>query len=314
MSLKQLAFGVATHIPGVYELFRRRDTGGTCSARYCYGVWLRHLIMAQQYGYRGIPRIVAELGPGDSLGTGLAALLSGAERYVAFDVVKYAAREENLRIFDELVELFSARAPIPDPAEFPEVVPPLADYEFPATLLTEEHLSRALDPERVARLRDAVMQASYQEGPIAYVVPWWNPSVMSPGSVDMIFSQAVLEHIDDLERTYAAMRTWLKEDGIATHSLDYRSHNLTRRWNGHWGYSELKWKLLRGKRTYLINRQPHSAHVAMMRRHGFEVRYEWRGTAPDGLRRHQLAAPFRDMSDEDLITNKGFVVTGIARH
>ena len=77
---------------------------------------------------------VAELGPGDSLGIGLAALLSSAQRYVALDVVRYAANTRNLQIFEELIALFRDRAPIPDEAEFPLVRPRLLSYTFPADI------------------------------------------------------------------------------------------------------------------------------------------------------------------------------------
>jgi len=82
MKLKQLIFGMATFVPGIYQL-RAKGTGGTDSARYCYSVWLRHLVMAKRNGLNPYPRIVAELGPGDSLGIGLAALISGCDKYFA---------------------------------------------------------------------------------------------------------------------------------------------------------------------------------------------------------------------------------------
>jgi hypothetical protein len=45
-----------------------------------------------------------ELGPGDSIGAGLAALLSGADRYVGLDVMPFLARADLEKIFDELVQ------------------------------------------------------------------------------------------------------------------------------------------------------------------------------------------------------------------
>src|SRR6185295_10726374 len=81
--IRPLLFGLASRVPGVTTLFRR-GAGGIPSPRYCYSVWLRHLVAAHQAGITSLPKSVGELGPGDSLGTGFAALLSGAERYYAF--------------------------------------------------------------------------------------------------------------------------------------------------------------------------------------------------------------------------------------
>jgi hypothetical protein len=91
MSIKSrsLAIGIATFIPG-FRSFTARKTGGTVSARYCYSVWLRHLCMLHAHGLPMTFETVVEFGPGDSLGTGLAALLSGADRYITLDAVRYA--------------------------------------------------------------------------------------------------------------------------------------------------------------------------------------------------------------------------------
>src|SRR5215510_12622076 len=138
--------GIATFIPGVRKLVVKR-TGGTDSARYCYAVWLRHLLMAYGNGLSVQPKIVAEIGPGDSLGIGLAALISGAEKYYAFDIVKYANCERNTMIFDELVELFAKKENIPDEIEFPNLKPHLKSYEFPAHILDEHRLTECLKQE-----------------------------------------------------------------------------------------------------------------------------------------------------------------------
>lgn len=45
---------------------------------------------------------------------------------------------------------------------------------------------------------------------------------------DMVYSRAVLEHVDDLAATYADMRAALAPDGIAIHLVDLKSHGLHR--------------------------------------------------------------------------------------
>ena len=122
LRIRALAKGLATRVPGL-RAFACRHSGGTESARYCYSVWLRHLVMAGNAGVSTRPERVAELGPGDSFGIGLAGMLSGTDHYLAFDAKPHARVERNLAVFAELVELFSRRAPIPGETEFPEVFP-----------------------------------------------------------------------------------------------------------------------------------------------------------------------------------------------
>ncbi len=141
-----LAKGLATYVPGLYRPERGR-TGGTSDARYCYSIWLRHLVMLRDQGLETNPSVVAELGPGDSLGIGLAALLSGASSYVALDVVRYAQNVRNLQVLEELVHLFERREPIPGPDELPEVKPFLEQYAFPHEVLDDTCLQRSLAPD-----------------------------------------------------------------------------------------------------------------------------------------------------------------------
>src|SRR5262245_18821108 len=143
-------------LPPVRSLLKRREaTQGTKSAAYCYSVWLRHLVMASSQGLDANPAAVAELGPGDSFGTGLAALLCGAERYTALDAAQYANPVANARVFEKLVELFRARAPIAGGGEYAEVKPQLDDYAFPHWLLDAARIERALEPGRLDRIRRA---------------------------------------------------------------------------------------------------------------------------------------------------------------
>ena len=118
MSVRPILRGLATYLP-VVKRFTNRGSGGTDSARYCYTVWLRHLVSLHAAGLGAHWPVVAELGPGDSLGTGIAALLSGAEKYYALDVKPYFGNQTNLEMLERLLELFHRREPIPDHVEFP---------------------------------------------------------------------------------------------------------------------------------------------------------------------------------------------------
>ena len=79
--LRPMLVGAATFVPGVRQLFSSvkegMGLGRATSARYCYSVWLRHVALLARNDLWNYPRVVAELGPGDSLGVGLCALLCG---------------------------------------------------------------------------------------------------------------------------------------------------------------------------------------------------------------------------------------------
>lgn len=303
---KALLAGLATWIPG-YD--HARTTGGTDSARYCYSVWLRHLVLAQTCRSRaGMPGIVAELGPGDTIGIGVAALLSGVEKYYALDLVRYSNSTRTRAIFDELVQLYGEKTPIPDGREFPELKPGLDCYDFPHRLLSDDAMAVALAPGRIAAVRSAIDRAASTPTMIVYQAPWDDPSIPQTGSVDFVFSQAVLEHVDDLEGAYAAMRRWLKPTGAMSHQIDFRCHRKADAWNGHWSYSDMAWKVVVGRRSYLLNRAPLSRHVSLLRKHGFHIASERLVRTPSSLRRSQLAARFRDLSEQDLTTSGAHIV------
>src|SRR5262245_46029221 len=217
---RSLIVGIATYIPGLRSLTGRK-TGGTVSARYCYAVWLRHLSFLHRHGLPTTFETVAELGPGDSLGVGLAALLSGAGRYIALDAARYADGARNLQILEELIALFRNRAPIPDHLEFPLLQPSLDSYTFPADLLTSTRLGAALIPARLDMIRAAVVNAGtslHDRGPVYYIAPW-EPGLVENGTVDLVLSQTVLEFTQDLAGIYAETLRRLKTGGIMMHEI-----------------------------------------------------------------------------------------------
>lgn len=155
--------------------------GMAAQARYCYAVWLSHLVHAcESASLPSPPRSVVEIGPGSSLGAGLAALLSGASEYRGLDVVEHAAPENNLRVFDELVELFRRRERIPGGDEFQRMAGLLENRDFPAGVLDSERLRDALRPERAERLRQAVERGGPE---VSYIVPWSEADIKEEASI-----------------------------------------------------------------------------------------------------------------------------------
>lgn len=282
-------------------------TGGTVSAQYCYSVYLRHLVMADQHGLATAPHTIAELGPGDSVGIGLMALLTGAERYYALDAVRHASTKANLLVFDELVELLMVRAPIPSGGEFTEILPELSEYRFPRGILSESRLAQALAPDRLDYLRNA-LTGNLTAGPINYFSPMERMSEIPSNSVDLIVSQAVMEHVDQLEEIYTECFRALKPGGFMSHQIDLRCHDTAPEWNGHWKYSELTWRLMRGGRPWFINRQPCSTHLSLVKRAGFYLCAEIKQFASFGVASKQLASRFQSLSDGDLRTSGVFIL------
>ena len=306
MKYKQLIYGIATFVPGVHQL-RTKGTGGTISPRYCYSVWLRHLIMAKKSGFDSYPKTVAELGPGDSIGIGLAALISGCEKYVAFDIVEHTNLERNLSIFNELVNLFKNKTPIPGNDELPKAKPRLTDYGFPSDIFDDDRIHDALEDSRIEKIRNSIRNIDKANSMIEYKVPWYEANVLESESIDMIYSQAVLEHVDDLRNTYNAMYAWLRPTGHMSHTIDFTCHQTADEWNGHWGYSDFTWKLIRGKRPYLLNREPYSTHIKLINNSGFKFSTEIKTRSKSNLTLKQLAARFRSISQEDLVTSGVFI-------
>jgi SAM-dependent methyltransferase len=307
MYITPMLRGIATLIPGVRNFVAQR-TGGTDSARYCYAVWLRHLLMAYENDLSVQPKIVAEIGPGDSLGIGLAALIAGAEKYYAFDIRKYANYERNAIIFDELVELFIKKENIPDEDEFPNLKPYLKSYKFPKNILNEYRLIECLKQERIDTIRENLKMVGDKIGnSIQYFAPWYDIKIIEEASVDMIFSQAVLEHVNDLEDTYEKQYFWLRPNGFISHQIDFKSHGITKEWNGHWRYTNFVWKIIQGSRPYSLNRQPHSVHLKLLEKNNFRILCDVRTKNASGIRREHLAAEFCDISNDDLACSGSFI-------
>ena len=296
----------AMRVLGIHRYLRLRNAVLTAGSRanvsslelprYCYGVWLRHMTEAHSRGLSGEPKTVCELGPGETIGAGLAALISGAGRYIALDGTWAWDTEKNLAMFEALVELFRQRAP------------PGHTGTFPALVLTVDRMERCLEPGRLSRIRESIVRVNQGDSCIRYFVQKsGDPMREHDGSMDMIFSQAVMEHVGEIPLAYERMSRWLVPGGFMSHQIDFKCHLSARDWNGHWVYSDPVWKMIFLGTQPLINRVPCSEHLRLIRLHGFDVRTERRRYDRSGVTQPMLAPRFRGMSTEDLTTRGVFL-------
>ena len=305
-----LAKGLLSWVPGIRKAFYDRDAAhGTGSASYCYGVWIKHLTLRGVAGMPAPTGTVLEFGPGESIGTGVAALLSGAERYVAIDTVAHMRPEANLAIFHELVRLFRERAPRPKPG-FPPIDEYLDPSLFPSSVLDADTLARALDPARLQRIEHAVRALGTESpDPMLRYFTWDTLQPVPEGSVELIFSHVVLNHVADLEGIYRKCHNWLKPGGWMSHHVDFTCLGTAKEFNGHRAYGDLTWKLMTGRRPYFVNREPLQTHRDLLERCGFDLVHMVRGRKQGGIARAQLAPRYRGISDEDHTTQSVFMVS-----
>ncbi|MEO7305911.1 MAG: hypothetical protein ABIR78_00155 [Ferruginibacter sp.] len=302
----RIAKGLIKAVIPIPRLHRPSPTGGTTDSRYCYSTWLRHLILLNE-SEKNMPAVIAELGPGDSLGTGLAALLCGCKKYMALDLFAYGNAAHNVKIFDELVELFSKRAAVPDAVEYPGLIPYLDNYQFPAHIITEELLAASMAPERLAAIRKELASPAASNTFINYFVPWQADDIKNE-TVDLVFSQSVLQYTD-LDMIYPVMNTWLKPGGLMAHAIDFSSLGSSKLWNGHRAYSSFEWKLFRIGKKMPLNRSYPALHKTYLKKNNFNllnfIPYKKEG----GLFTNQFTKEFRHLPNDDAATHAAYMLS-----
>ena len=83
-----------------------------------------------------------------------------------------------------------------------------------------------------------------------------------------------------------------------------KCHGFADEWNGHWRYSDLYWKLVRGKSIWAINREPWSKHVACLNQAGFRVVYEDVAQRPTSIEPGRFAKRYRAGPPSDFTTSE----------
>jgi SAM-dependent methyltransferase len=222
-----------------------------------------------------------ELGPGDSLASAVIGRAYGAARGWLIDSGAYATG--NMDFYLALAGRLAAKLETSDAAAARDAVRGAAGRDEMLGALGMRYLQTGL--------------AGLGEVP--------------PESCQMVFSQAVLEHVPraDFVATLAEIRRILAPGGVATHQIDFRDHlggglnNLR--------FSEALWEApwFARRSGFYTNRLRLSEMTAMAGAAGLTVdvadRQSW---AVPPIDRAALAAPFATLVDADLATRDAFVI------
>ena len=140
---------------------------------------------------------VLELGPGRDLGTGLVLLAHGAKSYTSFDKNRLIGKTP-LRFYDTLLERLKG---LPGYARAKEAV----DWFQRAD--TQEHFCYLWDPD-------------------------FDLNKLSSKRFDLLVSHRVLEHITNIENTFAILYATLNTNAVMIHEVDLMTHTrILRAWD-----------------------------------------------------------------------------------
>lgn len=214
-------------------------------------------------------KVLLEYGPGDVPGVALFMLAHGAQKVYCVD-------------------------------RFPLLAPSTLQAR-----VIQSILDRLPEPQKACagQCLSRTITTSFDPARLEYLV---RPSGLSGlhGAVDLVYSRAVLEHVDDLEGTFRDMHEALLPRGIAIHLADLGSHGLhDRNPLDFLTWPEWLWHLMYSQKG-VPNRLRVDRYRAAVANAGLDVtRLEASKRVPDEVVaevREHLAAPFRGISDEDL--------------
>lgn len=137
-----------------------------------------------------------EYGPGDMPGVALLMIAHGAKSVVCVDrFALYAQSEKAIAVFNEILNRLQGN------------LRKRADVCFKV----HGNPASGFDPAKISYLirSDGLSGLNHE--------------------IDWVYSRAVLEHVNDLTATFVDMRNALKDQGLAVHQVDLRSHGLHQR-------------------------------------------------------------------------------------
>jgi hypothetical protein len=263
--IKSAIKGFITFIPGVSVLIKKgrpkiRHSGA--DAEFCYSYWLRMLVFLSENGNGNSFKEVGEIGNGGSLGIGFCALLTGCDKYYALETEELFEKEHNLKILDEIIFLFRNETAITQ--KFRQQNITINNFDYPRDLIDPVFMNES----RISEIRNDIIESFRDSKRIKIIYEW---EKQPPLNLHFIFSRAVMEHVFNPEEVYRAIRLHLVAGSLMLHDIEFHSHGITKKIDGHFLISSLLWKIIFGRRTYYINRWNLDEHCESIIDSGFEL-------------------------------------------
>jgi SAM-dependent methyltransferase len=216
-------------------------------------------------------KVLLEYGPGDIPGVALLMVAHGVKKVVCVDrFPMLSLSSDNAAVLDRLLGNLSPEARARGEAA-------LRRSNAGAVTLDQSRIEYFLRPSGLSGLRE---------------------------TIDLVFSRAVLEHVDDVRATFADMEAALRPGGVAIHLVDLKSHGLHQRNPLDFlSWPTGLWTLMFSQKG-VPNRWRVNHYRDVLRAGRLKVQLlapTARAAMSDVSEvRPHLAAPFRDLPDEDL--------------
>jgi len=263
--IKAVVKGLLTFIPGVAKALDNKKKTSKHSgshAEFCYTLWLSLLVHFRELGLKPNMRTIGEIGSGGSLGVGLCALLTGSDKYYAFETDAIFDVEQNLKMLEELIQLFQNKTDIPD--KYSQLNIKVNNFGYPADIIQPVFFNERILEE----IRNDIKNAFVKSNRIQIIRNWEQHPALN---LDFIFSRAVMEHVASPAKVYKGIESHLKAGSIMLHDIEFHSHGISKRIDGHYLIPGYLWKIIFGRRLYFLNRWSLNDHVKSIIDNGFEI-------------------------------------------
>lgn len=250
----------------------RKSGTSPSSGSYYFNIYSSHKEKLIQAGFDFPGETIGEFGPGDTLGVGICALLDGFNKYIALDTIRHVNLNKNMQAYLEIVNFYN------------------------------------VNNDQIVSIENELKNLPDGSKKIKYYVPWNLDNIIVENSTDLIISNAVLEHVLDLDNIYKIMYKWLKPGGYISHVIDYGAHEYSDNWYEHLYVSDSYWRFLMHGRMYPINRVSHSYHLNKISEAGFTILISERNkdTKADALKINKSICKF--FNEDDLCTKSGLII------
>lgn len=262
--IKAIFKGALTFIPGVnfvLEKKKKKSRHSGSDALFSYSLWLSNLVYLAENKIQPNNSRLAEIGNGGSLGIAFCAILTGTNKYFSFEYKHNIDYKEQIQLLERISVLFDKAEPI---HHFNNISITISDSSFPQHLVLPK-----LEREVLLEQLKGDLQNELVGSDLIILVNNWE--TQNPLNITFAFSRAVMEHVNDPDYIYQKIFSHMSAHAMMLHDIEFHSHGITDKINGHYKIPNFLWSIIFGKRPFFLNRLNASDHSKCIKEIGFKV-------------------------------------------